>query len=73
MPKKMPEKDMMIEKKGGKSFESSVEKAKKRKEAIKAAYDKHENFQDTPDEKEQKTIKKSAKAKVEARIAKERE
>ena len=69
----MPEKDMLIEKKDGKSFLSSVEKAKKRKEAIKAAYDKHENYQDTPDLKEQKTIKKSAKAKVEARIKEERE
>jgi hypothetical protein len=73
MPKKMSEKDMEIEKKDGKSFKSSVEKAKARKEAIKAAYNKHENFQDTPDLEEQKTIKKSAKAKVEARIAKERE
>ena len=69
----MPEKDMEIEKKDGKSFLSSAEKAKKRKEAIKAAYDKHENYQDTPDLEEQKTIKKSSKAKVEARIAKERE
>jgi len=69
----MPKKDMEIEKKDGKSFESSVTKAKKRKEAIKAAYDKHENYQDTPDEAEQKTIKKSAKEKPMARIAKERE
>ena len=64
---------MEIEKKDGKSFESSVTKAKKRKEAIKAAYDKHENYQDTPDEAGQKTIKKSAKEKLMARIAKERE
>ena len=64
---------MMIEKKGGKSFESSVEKAKKRKEAIKAAYDKHENFQNTPDLEEQKTIKKSAKMKPVERIEKEKE
>ena len=71
--KAMPKKDMEIEKKDGKSFESSVTKAKKRKEAIKAAYDKHENYQDTGVEEEQKTIKKSAKEKVMARIAKERE
>ena len=71
--KAMPKKDMEIEKKDGKSFESSVTKAKKRKEAIKAAYDKHENYQDTPDLEEEKTIKKSTKEKVMARIAKERE
>lgn len=69
----MPKKDMEIEKNDGKSFESLVTKAKKRKEAIKAAYDKHENYQDTPDLEEQNTIKKSAKEKVMARIAKERE
>jgi hypothetical protein len=73
MPKAMSPKDMKIEEKDGKPFLSSAAKAKKRKEAIKAAYDKHENYQDTPDLEEQKTIKKSAKAKVEARIAKERE
>ena len=73
MPKAMNKKDMMVEEKDGKSFESAVMKAKKRKEAIKAAYDKHENYQTTPDEADQKSIKKSAKAKVEARIAKERE
>jgi len=73
MPKEMSKKDMMIEEKDGKSFESSVTKAKKRKEAIKAAYDKHENFQVTPDEADQKSIKKSAKEKTMARIVKERE